>query len=308
VLTGDTLFIGDVGRPDLLASVGVTANELASMLYDSLHQKLLTLPDETLVYPAHGAGSMCGKNLSTDTVSSIGLQRRYNYALQPMSKAAFITLVTADQPEAPQYFAYDAMLNRRERPILTQTLERALTPLTLDGVLRQRNAGAQVVDVREPADFAGAHLYDSINISLRGSFATWAGTLLKRDAPIVLVAEPGCEAEAAMRLGRIGYDHVAAYLEGGMQALAMRPDLVRRTERITAATLAERLATPQPPVVLDVRTVREWQERHMRAVVICRSTIWKHGWPTSPMTARWWCTVPAATGRPLLRVFWRNTV
>jgi hydroxyacylglutathione hydrolase len=146
---------------------------------------------------------------------------------------------------------------------LTQTLERALTPLTLDGVLRQRNAGAQVVDVREPADFAGAHLYDSINISLRGSFATWAGTLLKRDAPIVLVAEPGCEAEAAMRLGRIGYDHVAGYLDGGMQALVTRPDLVRRTERITAATLAERLATPQPPVILDVRTVREWQEKRI---------------------------------------------
>jgi hydroxyacylglutathione hydrolase len=263
VLTGDTLFIGDVGRPDLLASVGVTADELASMLYDSLHQKLLTLPDETLVYPAHGAGSMCGKNLSTDTVSSMGIQRRYNYALQPMSKAEFIALVTADQPEAPQYFAYDAMLNRRERPTLTQTLERALTPLTLDGVLRQMNAGAQVVDVREPADFAGAHLHGSINISLRGSFATWAGTLLKRDAPIVLVAEPGCEAEAAMRLGRIGYDHVAGYLDGGMQALVTRPDLVRRTERITAATLAERLATPQPPVILDVRTVREWQEKRI---------------------------------------------
>ncbi len=263
VLTGDTLFIGDVGRPDLLASIGVTADELASMLYNSLHHKLLPLPDETLVYPAHGAGSMCGKNLSTDTVSTMGVQRRYNYALQPMSQAEFITLVTADQPEAPQYFAYDAMLNRQERPTLPQTLAQALTPLSLDAVLRQMNAGAQVVDVREPADFAGAHLYRSLNISLRGSFATWAGTLLKRDAPIVLVAEPGCEEEAAMRLGRIGYDHVAGYLDGGMQALDTRPDLVRRTERITAATLAERLAAPQPPVVLDVRTERERQEKHI---------------------------------------------
>jgi rhodanese-related sulfurtransferase len=174
-----------------------------------------------------------------------------------------MTLVTADQPEAPQYFAYDAMLNRRERPTLPQTLARALTPLTLDGVLRQMNAGAQVVNVREPADFAGAHLHGSLNISLRGSFATWAGTLLQREAPIVLVAEPGCEAEAAMRLGRIGYDHVAGYLDSGMQALATRPDLVRRTARITAATLAERLAAPQPPVVLDVRTVREWQEKRI---------------------------------------------
>lgn len=264
VLTGDTLFIGDVGRPDLLASIGVTADELAGMLYDSLHHKLLTLPDETLVYPAHGAGSMCGKNLSTDTVSSMGVQRRYNYALQPMSKAEFMALVTADQPEAPQYFAYDAMLNRRERPTLPQTLAHALTSLTLDSVLRQMNAGAQVIDVREPADFAGAHLHGSINISLHGSFATWAGTLLKRDAPIVLVADPGCEEEAAMRLGRIGYDYVAGYLDGGMQALAVRPDLVRRTERITAATLAEGLAAPQPPMVLDVRTVREWQEKRIK--------------------------------------------
>lgn len=263
VLTGDTLFIGDVGRPDLLASIGVTADELATMLYDSLHHKLLTLPDETLVYPAHGAGSMCGKHLSTDTVSTIGVQRRYNYALQPMSEAEFVAMVTADQPEAPQYFAYDAMRNRQERPTLTQTLTQALHPLTLDEVLRLMNAGAQVVDVREPADFGGAHLHGSVNVSLRGSFATWAGTLLKRQPPIVLVAEPGCEAEAATRLGRIGYDHMAGYLDGGMQALALRPDLLRRTERLTAATLAELLAAPQPPCVLDVRTVKEWQDKHI---------------------------------------------
>lgn len=263
VLTGDTLFIGDVGRPDLLASVGVTADELASMLYDSLHQKLLTLPDDTLVYPAHGAGSMCGRNLSTETVSSLGVQRRYNYALQPMSRAEFVAMVTADQPEAPQYFAYDARLNRQERPTLAQTLTQALHPLTPDDVLRLMNAGAQVVDAREPADFAGAHLRGSVNISLRGNFATWAGTILRREAPIVLVAEPGREEEAALRLGRIGYDHVAGYLDGGMQALALRPDLVQRTERITAATLAEHLAAAQPPWVLDVRTVKEWHEKHI---------------------------------------------
>lgn len=263
VLTGDTLFIGDVGRPDLLASIGVTADELANMLYDSLQQKLLPLPDDTLVYPAHGAGSMCGKNLSTDTVSSIGVQRRYNYALQPMSRTEFVTMVTADQPEAPQYFVYDAMLNRQERPTLTQSLTQALRPLSLDDVLRLRNAGAQLVDVREPADFGGAHVHGSINISLRGSFATWAGTVLQRQQPIVLVAEPGGEAEAATRLGRIGYDNVAGYLDGGMQALATRPDLVGRTERLTVATLAELLTTTQPPFVLDVRTVKEWQEKHI---------------------------------------------
>ena len=142
-------------------------------------------------------------------------------------------------------------------------LTRALHPLTLDDVLRLMNAGAQVADVREPADFGGAHLRGSVNISLRGSFATWAGTILPRQQPIVLVAEPGCKEEAAVRLGRIGYDHVAGYLDGGMQVLATRPDLVGRTERITAATVAELLAAPQPPFVLDVRTVKEWQDKHI---------------------------------------------
>ena len=263
VLTGDTLFIGDVGRPDLLASIGVTADELASMLYDSLHHKLLTLPDETLVYPAHGAGSMCGKHLSTETVSSLGTQRRYNYALQPMSEADFTKLVTADQPEAPAYFVYDAMLNRRERATLETALEREHNPLTLDDVLRQMHAGAQLIDIREPADFAGAHLAGSLNISLVGSYATWAGTLLDPKQPVVLIAEPGQEHEGAMRLGRIGFDNVAGYLDGGMQALAACPDLVRRIERITAATLAEQLVDAEPPVVLDVRTEREWHDKHI---------------------------------------------
>ena len=258
VLTGDTLFIGDVGRPDLMASVGVTANELADMLYVSLHTHLLTLPDATLVYPAHGAGSMCGKNLSTDTVSTIGTQRRYNYALQPMSKEEFVQMVTADQPEAPAYFAYDAQLNRKERPTLEQTLQRGLRPLSLEELLQKQNAGAQLVDVREAIDFAGAHLIDSLNIGLGGKFATWAGTLLRRDKPIVIIAEPGKEGEAATRLGRIGLDHVAGFLEGGLHALEFRPDLLSRTERITAASLREQLDSPTPPVVLDVRGEKEW--------------------------------------------------
>ena len=136
VLTGDTLFIGDVGRPDLRASLGWTAEDLGSLLYDSLHEKILPLPDETLVYPAHGAGSLCGKNLSTDTVSTIGVQRQYNYALQPMSRGRFIEIVTADQPDTPAYFTYDAVLNTREHPTLEQALERELRPLSLDEALR----------------------------------------------------------------------------------------------------------------------------------------------------------------------------
>jgi glyoxylase-like metal-dependent hydrolase (beta-lactamase superfamily II)/rhodanese-related sulfurtransferase len=263
VLTGDTLFIGDVGRPDLLASFDVSAEELASLLYDSLHTELLALPDETLVYPAHGAGSLCGKHLSTDTVSTIGIQRRYNYALQPMSKEAFIRLVTADQPEAPQYFSYDALLNRKERPTLEKTLKQEVKPLTLDEVLRLKDTGAYLVDVREAAEYAGAHLVDSINIGLGGKFAVWAGTMLEHSRPLVIIAEPEREVEAAMRLGRIGFDHVAGYLDGGMLALAARPDLVRRTERIAAATLAEQLASTTPPCVLDVRSGKEHQEKRI---------------------------------------------
>jgi glyoxylase-like metal-dependent hydrolase (beta-lactamase superfamily II)/rhodanese-related sulfurtransferase len=263
VLTGDTLFIGDVGRPDLMASMGMTAEELGGLLYDSLHDKLLTLPDDTLVYPAHGAGSMCGKNLSTDRVSTIGVQRKYNYALQPMSREEFIRLVTADQPEAPEYFSYDALLNRQERATLEQSLARALAPLTLDDVLHRQAAGAQILDARDPADFAGAHLANTLNIGLGGRYASWAGTLLDQRRPIVIVAEPGREGEAALRLGRIGFDHVVGYLDSGMQALDGRPELVRRTDRTTAATLAEHLAAADPPTVVDVRTPAEWKDRRI---------------------------------------------
>ena len=263
VLTGDTLFIGDVGRPDLRASLGWTAVELGAHLYDSLHTKLLPLPDETLVYPAHGAGSLCGKNLSSDTVSTLGDQRRMNYALQPMSKDDFIRLVAADQPDAPEYFTYDAVLNTRERVTLDTNLARVLQPVSLDEVLGLGDVGAQVLDVRDSAEYAKGHLAGSINIGLGGQYATWAGTLLDRTRPIVLIAEPGREQEAALRLGRIGFDHVRGYLDGGMAALADRAELVWPTERVTAADIAEEVATPQPPLVLDIRTAREWHTEHI---------------------------------------------
>jgi rhodanese-related sulfurtransferase len=263
VLTGDTLFIGDVGRPDLRASLGWTANDLGAHLYDSLRNKLLPLPDETLVYPAHGAGSLCGKQLSSDTVSSLGDQRRLNYALQPMTKEEFVSLVTADQPDAPQYFTYDAILNTRERVTLDTNLERVLHPVALDEVIRLGEAGAQLLDVREAAEFAKGHLAGSINIGLGGQYATWAGTLLDRAKPIVIVAEPGREQEAALRLGRIGFDQVSGYLDGGMVALAARPDLVWPTERVTPAMVAEEIAGAEPPVILDIRNPGEWKAKHI---------------------------------------------
>ena len=190
VLTGDTLFVGDVGRPDLRAALGWSANDLGGLLYESLRNKLMTLPDSAAVYPAHGAGSLCGKALSQETVSTIGEQRRSNYALQPMSKDAFIDLVTADQPDAPSYFTYDAVLNSQERPTLDQTLER-ISGLTLEQLLALQAAGAQVLDTRDPEVFAAAHLAGSINIGLGGPYATWAGTVLSREQPIVIIADPG---------------------------------------------------------------------------------------------------------------------
>jgi glyoxylase-like metal-dependent hydrolase (beta-lactamase superfamily II)/rhodanese-related sulfurtransferase len=260
VLTGDTLFIGDVGRPDLRASMGWSAEELGSMLYDSLHEKLAPLPDDTLVYPAHGAGSLCGKNLSTDTVSTIGVQRLYNYALQPMSRERFIELVTADQPDTPAYFTYDAQLNAREHPTLDKELERELQPLSLDRTLGLAKAGAQLLDTRESAEFEGAHIRGAVNVGLGGSFATWCGTILDRDRSIVLVAEPGREAEAATRLGRIGFDSVAGYLAGAMQSLAETPELIDRTPRVTSAALAEQLDLPNSPLLIDVRAEQEFKE------------------------------------------------
>ncbi len=263
VLTGDTLFIGDVGRPDLRASLGWTAHDLGSHLYDSLHTKLMQLPDETLVYPAHGAGSLCGKHLSSDTVSTIGDQRKNNYALQPMSKDEFIRLVTADQPDAPAYFTYDAVLNTRERPTLDSALQKALHPIGLEEVLTMGDAGAQLLDVRDAAEYAKGHMAGSINIGLGGQYATWAGTLLDRAKPIVIIAEPGREEEAATRLGRIGFDHVKGYLNNGMGALADRQDLVWATERVSAPMLAEELASPEPPLIVDIRNPGEWNTRHL---------------------------------------------
>src|ERR1700680_3876212 len=262
VLTGDTLFIGDVGRPDLRVALGWSATELGGMLFDSLHSKLLALPDQSLVYPAHGAGSLCGKSLSKDTVSTLGEQRRSNYALQPMSKEAFIQVVTADQPEAPAYFTYDAVLNSEERPTLDQTLAR-VNPMALDDLLVLHEVGAQILDTRDPGEFAAAHLAGSINIGLGGQYATWAGTVLDRNHPIVIIADPGRETESATRLGRIGFDHVVGYLQNGRRSIKPRPELTATTERLSAKFTAELLSSGQPPLAIDVRMPGERAQKYI---------------------------------------------
>jgi hydroxyacylglutathione hydrolase len=220
VLTGDTLFIGDVGRPDLLASVGVTAEELATSLYDSLHGKLLTLPDDTLVLPAHGAGSACGKNLSTATVSTIGEQRTTNYALAPMARERFVDVVTEGQPSAPEYFVFNALLNRADRALLDEHRPPAMT---LAQVLAAQVDGAAVVDTRDAVAFATGHLRGAINVGLDGRFAEYVGSVVTPQTPIVLMSYPGTEGEAHMRLGRIGFDTVKGYLVDADEVLAVHP-------------------------------------------------------------------------------------
>lgn len=257
VLTGDTLFVGDVGRPDLRVALGWSAADLGSMLYDSLHRKLLTLPDATLVYPAHGAGSLCGKAIGKERFSTIGEQRRSNYALQPMTREAFVSLVSTDQPDAPSYFTHDAVLNTKEHPTLQQAIAQGLSPKTLDGVLDAEASGAQILDTRDPVEFAAAHLRHSLNIGLGGQFATWAGTMLDRTRPLVIIADPGREHETAVRLGRVGLDHIEGYLDGGLLGAEPRPDLLATTERISPQVAADRLASSSPPVVVDVRSPQE---------------------------------------------------
>ncbi|MGI9616713.1 MAG: MBL fold metallo-hydrolase [Acidimicrobiales bacterium] len=255
VLTGDTLFIGDVGRPDLLASIGFERDDLAEMLYDSLHTKLLPLPDETKVYPAHGAGSACGKNLSTDTWSTMGEQRVSNYALLAPDKATFIELVTEGQTPAPQYFVYDAILNRKDRPLLDET---ALPdPLDLAAFDAKVAGGAMIVDGRTPEAFAEGHLGGSVNVGLNGRYAEFAGSVVPSDVDIVLVVEDGSALEAKNRLARIGFDRVVGYLDNLAGVLAANPDRVVVAKRMTAAEFEGRKADIAGLQLVDIRNPGE---------------------------------------------------
>ncbi len=255
VLTGDTLFIGDVGRPDLLASVGVTADELARQLYHSLHEQLLVLPDATRVFPAHGAGSACGKNLSTETVSTIGEQRRTNYALAPMSEDAFVEAVTQGQSVAPLYFAFAANRNRELRDLLVE--EAAVPALPFAEVRAHQRDGAVVLDCRDETSFAVGHLRGSVNVGLGGRFAEYAGEVMSPGTPIVLVADPGHEAEAKVRLARIGFDRVLGALGDPLAAFVAHPEHVVALSRLSAEALAARIDSVPGLVLVDVRNPGE---------------------------------------------------
>jgi hydroxyacylglutathione hydrolase len=255
VLTGDTMFIGDVGRPDLFAAAGVTADTLARQLYHSVHEQLLTLPDATKVYPAHGAGSACGKNLSTDTVSTIGEQRSNNYALAPMSEDDFVEAVTHGQTVAPLYFPFAANRNREVHDLLdTQT---SANTLTFDEVIARQRDGAIVLDTRDDLTFATGHLRGSVNVGLGGRFAEYAGEVMRPGTPIILVGEPGSQSEATVRLARIGFDRVLGSLAAPIETFLAHPEHVEALSRLSAATLAERIASVNDLVLIDVRNPSE---------------------------------------------------
>ncbi|MFN8158859.1 MAG: MBL fold metallo-hydrolase [Candidatus Nanopelagicales bacterium] len=255
VLTGDALFIGDVGRPDLLASIGVTADELGKQLYDSIQHKLMGLPDAVRVFPAHGAGSACGKNLSTERQSTIGEQRAFNYACQPMGEAEFVAIVTEGQPSAPAYFLFDAIQNRKAHEVYAEDQ----TAPVLDRAAYEAAVadGAIVVDARDPQDFAAGHMIGAINVPEDGRFAETVGMVVKPDDKVVIIAPAGREAEVAVRLARIGFDQVVGVVPEIEAWLAATPERSTSASRLTAVQLAELLEGDDAPVVLDVRNPGE---------------------------------------------------
>ena len=261
VLTGDTLFIGDVGRPDLAGGRGFTPQQMAELMYDSLHGKLMQLPDTTEVYPAHGAGSMCGKNMSKETSSTIGEQRKFNYALKPMSKDEFVRMMTADLPEAPAYFPKDAEINRAgARELSELPTPKQLTPKEVE---LARTAGQIILDVRSADVFGMGHVASSVNIGLGGQFAIWAGSLLPMNAEIVVVAETNAQVdEAVMRLARVGIENVKGYLIGEVDEWRREGLMVAQIEQYNVKQLNERLSRGSLQVI-DVRRPTEYFNGHV---------------------------------------------
>jgi glyoxylase-like metal-dependent hydrolase (beta-lactamase superfamily II)/rhodanese-related sulfurtransferase len=262
ILTGDTLFIGDVGRPDLAGGKGYTPATMASMMYDTLHNKLLKLPDETEVYPAHGAGSMCGRNMSKETSSTLGEQRRFNYALQPMSKDEFVRMMTTDLPESPAYFPKDAEINRTGARALSEVKRpAALSPTEVKKLAAE---GHMVLDVRSAAEFGAGHVPGALNIGLGGQFAIWAGTLIPMGTPLIIVAESEEKVdEAIVRLARVGIESAKGYLAGGFeawQAAGFDPATVLQITVSDLNNLKEKNALLQ---IVDVRRTPEYESGHV---------------------------------------------
>lgn len=262
IFTGDTLFVGDVGRPDLAANANMDSKDLAGMLYDSIQNKILNLPNSVIVFPGHGAGSQCGKNLGEETASTIGTQRRTNYALAQESKEDFVRAVTDELLPPPQYFFKNAAINKSGYDALDKVLDRELVPLSVKQFKNEMQNGTLVIDSRHSSEYCNAHIPGSINIGSNGFFAVWVGTLIEElDTPIVIVAEQGKEEEMITRLARVGYENVRGYLLGGIESWMAAREKVEQLPSINAAEFQER---QDDYLVIDVRNPGEYEPNMFR--------------------------------------------
>ena len=258
VFTGDTLFVGDVGRPDLLDGT-MSPEELASMMFDSLNNKIKTLPDDVIVYPAHGPGSACGKNIGKETFSTIGEQKKFNYALKATDREAFVKELTEGILAPPAYFFEDARINKTGYEPIHEVISGNKKPLTSEEFLAEVEKGALVLDTRDPDSYEKGHLAGSLNIGLNGQYAIWVGTLIPMQQPLVLVTEPGKEEESVLRLARVGYEKVVGYLQGGVSSW---PEHLETVDSITANEM--KLEMEKGIEVIDVRKPGEWAAGHLK--------------------------------------------
>ncbi|HEX5024420.1 MAG TPA: MBL fold metallo-hydrolase [Agriterribacter sp.] len=267
LFSGDTLFIGDVGRPDLAQEISsdLTQEKLAGYLYESLHNKILSLPDDIVIYPAHGAGSACGKNMSTETTDTLGNQKQYNYALQPMSKEEFIAAVTEGLTPPPAYFSKNVMMNAHGYESINRVLKQGMQALDPEAFEAAANeTGALMLDTRAPQVFAKSFIPNSVNIGIDGSFAPWVGALIPDiQQPILIIAGEGREEEVVTRLARVGYDGAIGYLHGGMEAWTKAGKETDQVESITVNEFVKRMKSEPEPTVIDVRKEDEYVAAHI---------------------------------------------
>jgi hydroxyacylglutathione hydrolase len=281
IFTGDTLFIGDVGRPDLAQKGTLTMEDMAATLYDSLHDKILTLPDDVLVYPAHGAGSACGKHMSKETFDTLGHQKEVNYALKASSKEQFVKEVTDGILPPPQYFAKNAAMNKNGYEPFDDVYDKGFTGLDANELeLTANQTGAVVLDTRDPQVFASGFIPSSVNIGLNGQFAPWVGALITDlKQPILLVTEPGKEQETITRLSRVGYDSTIGYLDGGIDAWKVAGKELETIDSISAADFADSIISDKNATVLDVRKPGEYQAEHLE-IALARPLDYINDWTT----------------------------
>jgi hydroxyacylglutathione hydrolase len=281
IFTGDTLFIGDVGRPDLAQKGTLTMEDMAATLYDSLHDKILTLPDDILVYPAHGAGSACGKHMSKETFDTLGHQKEVNYALKASSKEQFVKEVTDGILPPPQYFAKNAAMNKNGYEPFDDVYDKGFTGLDANEFeLTANQTGAVVLDTRDPQIFASGFIPSSVNIGLNGQFAPWVGALITDlKQPILLVTEPGKEQETITRLSRVGYDSTIGYLDGGIDAWKVAGKDLETIDSISAADFADSIISDENATVLDVRKPGEYQAEHLE-IALARPLDYINDWTT----------------------------